>query len=95
MANKNHTPTARVSPRGNGRQSPKGSQIKMNGNAGKASPPDTGAPLDRTKPPANLTHKEIAARAYLRYQNRPPADEDHLEDWFQAEAELAAERHQA
>jgi hypothetical protein len=92
MKHNKDTPLAKVSPRGNGSQSPKGSQIKRAGKTENSTPPDTHAAQDHTQQSMSLSAEEIAARAYIRYQNRAAADGDHLEDWLRAEAELAAER---
>ncbi len=94
MKHKKDTPLAKVSPRGIGSLSPKGSQIKRAVKTDNSAPPDTHAPQDHTQQSVSLSAEEIAARAYLRYQNRAAADGDHLEDWLHAEAELAAERDQ-
>ena len=92
MKPKKDTLLVKVSPRGNGSQSPQGSRIKQAGKTHNSSPPDTHAPQDHTQQSVSLSAEEIAARAYLRYQNRAAADGNHLEDWLRAEAELTAER---
>jgi hypothetical protein len=90
MKSKNQTAIAKVSPRGNSSQSPRGSQTEKTWKTAPSSPSVTAASPDRNRQPVNA--EAIAARACLHYQNRAPADEDHLEDWFRAEAELACER---
>ncbi len=91
MKTKTNAPTIKNSPRAKGPQSSKTTPIKKNGKTALSAPPDTHAPQDRAQQSASLNTQEIAGRAYLRFQNRAAADGDHLTDWFQAEAELAAE----
>ncbi len=95
MKNKRHAPKAKSIPRGNASKSPKSSQKNKAGEIDNSSSPDARPPQDGTRQPLDLSPDEIAARAYFHYQTREPGNEDHLEDWFRAEAELAEERDQA